>query len=66
MKITIELDPTDVAAIKKYLQQLEGIEKPSKDDVRKHIQEIVDEQLEDGDGPMSDFINAFRNPFEPG
>ena len=66
MKITIDLDQTTVAGLKKYLQQLIGIQKPTKDDVTECIQQLVDEQLKDGDTPLSDYVNAFINPFEPG
>lgn len=66
MKITIELDDAAASAIKKFLQQLKGIPKPTKDDVRVCIQEIVDQQLEDGDTPLSDYVHAFMNPYEPG
>ena len=60
MKIAIELDQATVAAIKKYLQQLKGIPKPTKDDVTQCIQEIVEARLTDDETPLSDYVNFFR------
>jgi len=60
MKITIELDPIDVKALKKFLEQIKRIEKPSKEHIREMIQQVVNNALEDDGTPMSDYIQAFR------
>ena len=61
MKITIELDPVDVKALKKFLEQIKRIEEPSKEHITEMIQQIVNNALEDDGTPMSDYIQLFRD-----
>lgn len=46
MKISIELTENEVRGIKNYLKEVDGIEKPTKEDIRSMLNGIVSTTLQ--------------------
>lgn len=59
MKITIELNDSEVKGIKAYLKEVDGINKPSKDDVKFFIDGII-QSIHAPQESVSDYIRQFE------
>ena len=60
MKITIDLTFSEVKGIKKYLQDVYEIEKPSKKDVQGFVASIATGSLHNPSESVSDYIEEFE------
>lgn len=60
MKITIELTEAEVKGIKAYLKEVDGTEKPTKEDVKIFIDGIV-QIIHAPQESVSNYIKQFEN-----
>lgn len=60
MKITIELTEAEVKGIKAYLKEVDGTEKPTKEDVKIFIDGIV-QIIHAPQESVSNYIKKFEN-----
>lgn len=60
MKITIELTDAEVKGLKEYLRDVDGIEKPSREDIKREIAGIVSGNLEIG--ACGDYVKKYAYP----
>ena len=60
MKITIELTEAEVKGIKAYLKEVDGTEKPTKEDVKIFIDGIV-QTIHAPQESVSNYIKQFEN-----
>lgn len=56
MKLSIELTATEVKGIKAYLKDVDGIEKPTKEDIRTFLQGIVNGVLQSSAESVANYI----------
>lgn len=61
MKISIELTESEVRGIKNYLQDVDGIEKPSKEDIRNFLNGIVSTTLHSPAESVANYISEASN-----
>lgn len=58
MKITIELTEQEANGIKKYLKEVDDIEKPNRDDVKQFVQGIISGTIHAPQEAVSSYING--------
>ena len=58
MKITIEINDYEVKGIKNYLKEVDGNDKPTKDDIKREIDGIVKGYFQAQNSSLTDYINA--------
>ena len=61
MKITLEINDYEVKGIKNYLKEVDGNDKPTKEDIRREIDGIVKGYFQAQHSSLTDYINAAYN-----
>jgi hypothetical protein len=59
MKLTIELDEAEVKGIKAYLKEVDGIEKPTKQDIQKAVSGELQAMFQSSHSSLADYIQSF-------